>query len=118
MKRIIELLLKPQTGSLKRQAARAAGWTLMGRAAGYALRLASSLVLTRLLAREDFGLIATSAALLALIQLFSDTGVRLAIIQNPRGSEPGFLDVAWCISVARGLIDPSISPTTVAPRLP
>ena len=104
MKRIIELLLKSQTGSLKRQAARAAGWTLMGRAAGYALRLASSLVLTRLLAREDFGLIATSAALLALIQLFSDTGVRLAIIQNPRGSEPGFLDVAWCISVARGAL--------------
>ncbi len=68
------------------------------------MRLASSLVLTRILFPEAFGLMATANVFLAMIQLFADTGVKTAIIQNPKGGEPAFLNTAWIISICRGLI--------------
>ena len=66
------------------------------------LRLASNLVLTRLLFPEAFGLMALVSVVLVGLQMFSDTGVGPAISRSPHGDEPGFLDTAWSINVIRG----------------
>ncbi len=66
------------------------------------LRLASNLILTRLLFPEAFGLMALVSVALVGLQMFSDTGIGPAIARSPRGDEPGFLDTAWTINVARG----------------
>jgi len=68
------------------------------------LRLASNLILTRLLYPEAFGLVALVNMVLIGLAMFSDVGVGPAISQNPRGDEPGFLDTAFTINVARGAI--------------
>ena len=66
------------------------------------LRLASNLILTRLLFPEAFGLMALVSVVLVGLQMFSDTGVGPAISRSPRGDEADFLNTAWTINAARG----------------
>lgn len=69
-----------------------------------ALRLASNLVLTRLLFPEAFGLMALVSVFLIGLSMFSDVGIGPAISQSRRGDDPEFLDTAWTIQVWRGLL--------------
>jgi len=69
-----------------------------------ALRLASNLVLTRLLFPEAFGVMALVSVVLIGLAMFSDTGIGPAISRSARGDERGFLDTAWTINVVRGLL--------------
>ncbi|MGL6208493.1 MAG: oligosaccharide flippase family protein [Paracoccaceae bacterium] len=78
--------------------------TLGSYAFAQALRLGSNLILTRLLFPEAFGLLALMNVVLVGLAMFSDVGVGPAISQSPRGDEPGFLDTAFTINVARGAI--------------
>lgn len=66
------------------------------------LRLASNLVLTRLLFPEAFGLMALVSVFLIGLSMFSDVGIGPAISQSRRGDDPEFLDTAWTIQVWRG----------------
>lgn len=67
-----------------------------------ALRLASNLILARLLFPEAFGLMALVSVFLIGLAMFSDVGIGPAISQSPRGDEPDFLDTAWTVQVLRG----------------
>lgn len=101
-KEIFQTLIKPQEHSLKIQSIRAAVWSILGKGGGHLLRMVGSLIFTRILFPEAFGLMATATVALTMVNLFSDTGVKTAIIQNPRGAEPEFLNTAWIISISRG----------------
>lgn len=67
-----------------------------------ALRLASNLILTRLLFPEAFGIMALVSVALVGLAMFSDLGLGPAISQSPRGDEPDFLNTVWTLNVARG----------------
>lgn len=73
---------------------------------GYALnqliRLATNLVLTRLLVPEVFGIMAIANMLIVGLNLLSDVGHRQSIIQSRRGDNPAFLDTAWSLQILRG----------------
>ncbi len=69
-----------------------------------ALRLASNLILTRLLFPEAFGLMALVQVVLAGTAMFSDFGIRGSIVQNARGDDPVFLNTAWTLQIGRGLL--------------
>lgn len=69
-----------------------------------ALRLASNLILTRLLFPEAFGIMALVSVVLVGLSMFSDIGVGPAISQHKRGDDPAFLDTAFTLDVARGVI--------------
>ena len=73
-------------------------------AATQVLRLASNLILTRLLFPEAFGLMALVSVVLVGLQMFSDAGIGPSIAQSPRGDDPEFLDTAWTAQVLRGVI--------------
>ncbi len=66
------------------------------------VRLASNLILTRLLFPEAFGLMALVMVFLMGLGQFSDVGVTPAIMQSKRGDDRNFLDTAWTLSVIRG----------------
>ncbi|MBT8459976.1 MAG: oligosaccharide flippase family protein, partial [Boseongicola sp.] len=89
-------------GSLKRKAAVGAVWTVLGMGGGNIVRLISSLVLTRLLLEEDFGLIALVNTFLMGLHLLSDVGVGQVIVQNKR-EDPDFVNTVWTINVIRGV---------------
>ena len=69
-----------------------------------ALRFLRNIILTRILAPEYFGLMATIMAIIAAFQSFTEVGVRQAVIQNDQGSTLKFLNVAWWFSSIRGFI--------------
>lgn len=68
------------------------------------LRLASNLILTRLLFPEAFGLMALVSVVLVGLAMFSDMGIGPAISQHPKGDEPAFLDTAFTLDVVRGVV--------------
>ena len=68
------------------------------------LRLVSSLVLSRLLFPEAFGLISASSSIIVAIGLFSDLGIRAVIIRSPRGGHDDFLRSAWVFQFLRGML--------------
>lgn len=90
--------------SLRHLAVRATFWTIVGTYGGQALRLASNLVLTRLLFPEAFGVTAIILLVLQALNLFSDIGIQQSLIQDPRGEERWFNDTAWTLQVIRGVL--------------
>lgn len=100
----IKNILGTKTNSLKFQSIRSAAWSVLGKGGGHFFRIAGNLILTRILFPEAFGLMATANVIMMVVQLFSDTGINIAIIQNPRGDEPDFLNTAWVINICRGML--------------
>lgn len=90
--------------SLKTRALRSSGSVLLGFGGANLLRLASNLVLTRLLFPEAFGLMALVQVFLVGFATFSDIGITTSIITSPRGEEKKFLNTAWTLQVIRGVV--------------
>ncbi|KAA8608180.1 polysaccharide biosynthesis protein [Salipiger aestuarii] len=88
--------------SLAARAVRSSLLTVGGFGFNQALRLASNLVLTRLLFPEAFGLMALVSVFMMGLQQFSDVGTTTAILQSRRGDDPDFLNTAWTVQVLRG----------------
>ena len=91
-------------GSLTQRALRSSAFTSGGFVLSQVIRLASNLILTRLLFPEAFGLMAMVMVFLMGLAMFSDVGVGPAIMQSERGDEDDFLNTAWTIQILRGLI--------------
>lgn len=83
---------------------RSSAWTALGYGGGQAMRLASNLILTRLLYPEAFGLMALVSVFIVGLTMFSDVGIGPSIMQHRRGDDPAFLNTAWTIQVIRGVI--------------
>jgi O-antigen/teichoic acid export membrane protein len=88
--------------SLTERAARVTLITLGGYIMGQVVRLASNLILTRLLYPEAFGTMGIVLMVMIGLQMFSDVGLNASIMQSKRGDDPGFLDTAWTIQAMRG----------------
>jgi len=79
-------------------------WTLGAFGLGQAIRLATNVVLARLLAPELFGTMLIVNTLTMGIQLFSDVGIYANIIQSPNAYEPKFYNTAWSLQIIRGIV--------------
>lgn len=91
-----------RAGSLGRSALR--GSVLMGlaQAGKMAVTMASIVILARLLAPEDFGLVAAISPLVAFVGLFRNLGLQQALVQR-KSVEPAHLNQAFWISLWVGL---------------
>lgn len=97
----------PNTKTRATLASRALGGSILsviGFGGGQTMRLASNLVLTRILSPDDFGLMALVTSFLVGLMMFSDMGLGPSIMRSKRGDDPAFLDTAWTIKVIRGAI--------------
>ena len=75
--------------------------TVAAQAAQLVLRLASTVVLARLLTRDDYGLVAMVTVLTGFIALFRSLGLGTATVQAPRVTDRQLNAVFW-INVALG----------------
>lgn len=101
---ISRLRIKLMQEDIGARASRGAILTLVNFGGASGLRLLSNLILTRLLFPEAFGLMALIQVVVAGATMFSDFGIREAIIQDKRGEEQTFLDTAWALQNLRGLV--------------
>lgn len=88
---------------LGKRAVRGTAFSLGGQLVSQVLRLASNLLLTRLLDPDAFGLMAIVLAVTTGLQLISDVGIWQAIVRSPRGDEPDFQNTAWTLTALRGI---------------
>ncbi len=78
------------------------GWMGLGQFIGLAVRLASNLIVARLLAPDVYGLLGTAMAVLTTLDWLSDLGIQPALMRHPRGLEPVFLQTGWSLALIRG----------------
>ncbi|WP_370271333.1 oligosaccharide flippase family protein [Pseudooceanicola nitratireducens] len=90
-------------GSLKKRVFSAGAWSVAQLTTNYTFRLASNLVMTRLLVPEAFGIMALISAILAAFTLFSDIGLARSVVRDPDAENPHYLRVAWTVQIVRSL---------------
>ncbi len=95
-------LLAAPSERLSNRIVHATFWASMTRA-GRLLLLVRTLVVARLLAPHDLGLMGVALVALAFTDLTAQTGFRIALIQKKGDIKP-YLDTAWTMEVLRGLI--------------
>ena len=72
------------------------------------IRLVSSLVLTRLLSPESYGIYGILLSFLFMIELLSDVGTVGLLIRHPRGDDVRFVHTVWTVRLIRSVINFSI----------
>lgn len=91
-------------GPLASRALASSFLSVIGFGGGQMMRLASNLILTRILSPDDFGLMALVLSFQIGLMMFSDMGLGPSIMHSERGDDPDFLDTAWSIKIVRGVI--------------
>lgn len=89
--------------SIYHHMARGAAFTLVMRWALRLIGLISTLILARLLAPSDFGIISMAAITHGLIDMFADTGVSMLMIRSKDQSRD-FLDTSWTVKLLQGVV--------------
>ena len=93
----------PGKASLGARALSAGAWSLTSAGATFVLRLASNLIMTRLLVPEAFGMMAFAMTFVSGVVLLSDIGVHQSIVRE-KNLTPRFLRVAWTVKIVRSLV--------------
>jgi len=89
--------------SLSKKVSKGALWVTAASICARGLSVISAIILVRLLAPEDFGLMAIAMAIIAFSQGTTQTGFESALIQKQDRPED-FLNTAWTFELARYLI--------------
>jgi len=82
---------------------RSSMWATFGYVASQFVRLASNVILTRILFPDAFGLMALVSVCMTGLMMFSDIGIGPSIMRSQRGDDPNFLNTAWTLQVIRGV---------------
>lgn len=94
---------QPHHQRLEKQALKGTAYIVAFYGIAIALRMVSSVVLTRIFSPQFFGLMTLLTTVLVGLNLFSHIGLGDSVIQSPRGDEPLFLNTAWTLQVLRGV---------------
>jgi lipopolysaccharide exporter len=90
-----------QGSSLKARSARGSLILATGSFFERGMGLIRAMILARILAPGDFGLMAIVMSVLAVLSSLTDIGVQQSIIRHPEGNKKEYLNIAWWIQVAR-----------------
>jgi lipopolysaccharide exporter len=85
------------------RAVKGGGWVIVSRISQQLLSTARLIILARLLAPEDFGLMGIILLTMATINMFTQTGFQDALVQK-RKDIASYLNAAWTLGIVRGLL--------------
>src|SRR5262249_884554 len=74
-------------------------------AAQAAIKFGSSMILTRILRPEDYGVLTILMSIVFVIEMLADLGVQVFIIRDPNGDQSIYLNTAWTLRLARALLN-------------
>ena len=100
--RTIDNLTHPEK-SLSQRAVRSGAWVFLLRVIQQLFSLVRLVILARILAPQDFGLMGIALLSMATLETFSQTGFQQALIQKKHDIKP-YLDTAWSFLILRGVI--------------
>jgi len=67
------------------------------------LSFLSKVILARLLAPQELGLMVLILSITALFESLTEVGIKQSVIQNKNGAQPEYLNVAWWFQSVRGI---------------
>ena len=88
---------------IKAKSARAVVALSIGTVAGGSMRFIRSMILARILAPDQLGVMALVMSFSVAFEALTEVGVKQSIIQNKQGAHTDYLNVAWWMQVVRGL---------------
>lgn len=88
--------------SLKQAVLTGSYWTMLSVGAGQLIRLGKSLILTRMLFPEAYGVMAITWSVLYMLNMLSDAGLSAAAIRHQKAHEPEFINTLWTAKIVRG----------------
>ena len=88
---------------LSKRVVRGGIWVFALRITNRGLGFIRTIILARLLAPHDFGLLGIAMLSIATLDTFSQTGFQAALVQKKENIE-SYLDTAWTVSAIRGVI--------------
>ena len=100
---------------LKGRSVRGGAATMLGQSARFVIQIASTMVLARLLAPADFGLIAMVTAVTGFAALFKDLGLSMATIQKAKINHEQVSTLFWINLAVSGVI--TMVTVTLAPAI-
>lgn len=89
--------------SLEQKTIKGGFWVFLIRFISRTFSLLRLIILARLLAPKDFGLIGIALLSLATLETFSESGFRQALIQKKKDIS-GYLNTAWTVLILRGVV--------------
>ncbi|MEM7204030.1 MAG: oligosaccharide flippase family protein [Planctomycetota bacterium] len=92
------------SGGIREAAVFSMRMSLVGQVAGRLIQLGSSMILSRILFPEAYGLMRIVMFVAVGLAMLSDAGVHPALVRHPRGEEEDFLSTGWTISIIRGAL--------------
>jgi lipopolysaccharide exporter len=72
------------------------------------VRLGSSLILTRIVSPDAYGVITIMMSIAFVIEMLSDINVSIFIVRDPNAEDPRYLNTAWTIRLGRAMINSTI----------
>jgi O-antigen/teichoic acid export membrane protein len=89
---------QPAVHNVDRAMTKGALWMVLARLGDRSLGFVSTIIIVRLLAPADFGLVAMAMSVIAICELFGQVGLDVALIHNPDVTRRHY-DTAWTFSV-------------------
>lgn len=109
MSRLRELLSRLiPSGSLAERTMKSGVWMSGIKISGRVLQILMLIILARLLAPRDFGLMGIALLTLSGTKQFTKIGLNAALIHQIEENVDEYLDTTWCLEVARGLLISSV----------
>jgi lipopolysaccharide exporter len=74
-------------------------------AAQVVIRLGASLILTRVLKPEAYGVVTIVSSIGVIVGLLADIAVTTSLVRHERGDDPVYLNTAWTLRLGRALLN-------------
>jgi O-antigen/teichoic acid export membrane protein len=72
------------------------------------IKLGSSMILTRILRPEAYGIITMLVSISFVVEMIADTNTTLFLIRDKDGEEPRYLNTAWTLQISRAAINTAV----------
>lgn len=89
--------------NINKQIARGSAWMILFKILEKSISIVSTIILARLLAPEDFGLVALAMMVVTFLELLRAFGFDMALIQNQQTTREHY-DTAWTFNILAALI--------------
>jgi O-antigen/teichoic acid export membrane protein len=73
-----------------------------------AIRLVSSLITTRLLPPEAYGVTIVLMSIVFVVEMLADIGITVFVVRDKHAEEPRYLNTAWTMRLARAVINTGV----------
>ncbi len=100
-KAVSDKIILTQGDGLKARSARSSLILASGVFFERVVGLVRNMILARMLAPENFGLMAIVLAVMAVLESFTDIGIKQSVIYNQEGNKKEYLNVIWWIQILR-----------------